>query len=137
MTEVGHLVAILGVLALIDWDDKDDRPWAMAMLEYQLRRLYTEIGSMTPGTQMLREGLRIVKSPMAGVTTMEKTLNLIGLLNPYNYETIAGEDALLKSGRYKDESRATKLFFDSPLVPMNSTIYRGLHPEEGIPFFKQ
>ena len=136
MTEVGHLVAILGVLALIDWDDKDDRPWALAMLEYQLRRLYTEVGSMTPGTQMLREGLRIVKAPMAGVNTMEKTLNLIGLLNPYNYETIAGEEALLKSGRYKGESRATKIFFDSSLVPTNSTIYRDLHPEEGIPFYK-
>lgn len=137
ITEVGHLIVIMGVLALIDWDDKDDRPWALAMLELQLRRLYTEVGAMTPGLQIFNEGFRILKSPMAAINPMEKTINLIGLLNPYNYETVAGEDALLQSGRYKGESRATKLFFESPLVPTNSTIYRDLHPEESIPFYKQ
>ena len=86
---------------------------------------------------MLSEGLKIMKSPAAGINTLENTLDLVGLINPFNYETIAGEDALMQSGRYKGESRATKLFFESPLIAMNKTIYRGLHPEEGIPFFKQ
>ena len=54
-----------------------------------------------------------------------------------NYETFAGEDAIIQSGRFKGDSRATKLWFESPLIPMNKTIYRGLHPEESIPFFKQ
>ena len=58
-------------------------------------------------------------------------------MNPFNYEVFVGEDALIQSGRYKGESKATRLFFESPLIPMNKTIYRGLHPEEGIPFFKQ
>ena len=60
-----------------------------------------------------------------------------GFMNPFNYEVFAGEDALIQSGRYKGESKATRLFFESPLILMNKTIYRGLHPEEGIPFFKQ
>ena len=107
------------------------------MAEYQARRLYTELGSMVPGPQMLKEGLRIVKSPAAGVNTIEDTLDLIGLMNPYNYEVFAGEEALLQSGRYKGESKAVRLFYESPIIPMNKTIYRGLHPEESIPFFKQ
>lgn len=137
ITEVGHFVAVALILGLIDWPDDEDRPWLVKMAEYQARRLYTELGSMIPGPQMLNEGLRILKSPAAGVNTMERTLDLIGLINPYNYETFGGEEALLKSGRYKGESRATKLFYESPLLPMSKTIYRGLHPEDGIPFFKQ
>lgn len=136
-TEVGHFLAVALILGLIDWSDDKDRPWLVKMVEYQARRLYTELGSMIPGPQMVREGLKIVKSPAAGVNTIEDALDLIGLMNPYNYEVFAGEDALLQSGRYKGESKAVKLFYESPLIPMNKTIYRGLHPEEGIPFFKQ
>ena len=137
VTEVGHFLAVALILGLMDWSDDKDRPWLVKMTEYQARRLYTELGSMIPGPQMVREGLKIVKSPAAGVNTIEDTLDLIGLMNPYNYETFAGEDALLKSGRYKGESRAVRLFYESPIIPMNRTIYRGLHPEDGIPFFKQ
>ena len=136
-TEVGHFLAIALILGLIDWSDDKDRPWLVKMAEYQARRLYTELGSMIPGPQMVREGLKIVKSPAAGVNTIEDTLDLMGLMNPYNYEWFAGEEALLQSGRYKGESRATRLFYESPIIPMNKTIYRGLHPEDGIPFFKQ
>lgn len=136
-TEVGHLLAVALILGLIDWPDDKDRPWLVKMAEYQARRLYTELGSMVPGPQMLREGLKIIKSPAAGVNTIEDTLGLIGLMNPYNYEVFAGKEALLQSGRYKGESKAVRLFYESPIIPMNKTIYRGLHPEEGIPFFKQ
>lgn len=136
-TEVAHFLAVALVLALVDWDDDKERPWLKAMAEYQARRLYTELGSFVPGPQVLNEGLKIMKSPSADIYTMEKSLDLIKLLNPYNYETFVGEEALLKSGRFKGESRATKLFYESPIIPMNKTIYRGLHPEESLPFFKQ
>lgn len=136
-TEVGHFLAIALILGLINWSDDKDRPWLVKMAEYQARRLYTELGSQIPGPQMIGETLRIIKSPAAGINTLENIINLIGLMNPFNYEVFAGEDALIQSGRYKGESKATRLFFESPLIPMNKTIYRGLHPEEGIPFFKQ
>lgn len=87
-TEVGHLLAVALILGLIDWSDDRDRPWLVKMAEYQARRLYTELGSMVPGPQMLKEGLRIVKSPAAGVNTIEDTLNLINLMNPYNLSLI-------------------------------------------------
>ena len=136
MTEVGHFLILVAFLGLVEWGDKD-RPWLEKMVEYQARRLRTELGAFIPGPQMTREAFTILKSPAAGIKTMECALDLIGLLNPYNYEIFGGEDALIQSGRYKDHSKAYRLFFESPAVPMNKTIYRGLHPEESIPFYKQ
>ena len=136
MTEVGHFLILVAFLGLVEWGDKD-RPWLEKMVEYQARRLRTELGAFIPGPQMTREAFTILKSPAAGIKTMEGSLDLIGLLNPYNYEIFGGEDALIQSGRYKDHSKAYRLFFESPAVPMNKTIYRGLHPEESIPFYKQ
>lgn len=136
MTEVGHFLILIAFLGLVDWGD-EDRPWLEKMVEYQARRLRTELGAFIPGPQMTREAFTILKSPAAGIKTMEGSLDLIGLLNPYNYEIFGGEDALIQSGRYKDHSKAYRLFFESPAVPMNKTIYRGLHPEESIPFYKQ
>ena len=137
ITEVGHFLAVALVLGLMDWSDDKDRPWLVKMAEYQARRLYTELGVLIPGPQMIGEGLKIAKSPAAGINTMQSALDLIGLINPFNYEVFDGEDALIQSGRYKGESKAYRLFFESPLIPMNKTLYRSLHPEEGIPFYKQ
>lgn len=137
LVEVSHLVVLSLILGLISFDDDKDKSYYVRMVEYQLRRLYTEIGSMVPGKSMLTEGFRILKSPAAGISTVENTLDLLGLLNPYNYELFGGEDAVLKSGRYKGHNRATKILFDSPIIPMNKTIYRNIYPEEAIPFYKQ
>lgn len=137
LTESGHFLAIALILGLMEWNPDKDRPWLERMAEYQARRLYTELGAFVPSPSFVSQGLTLLKSPAAGVNTIEDTLDLIGLLNPYNYETFGGENAILQSGRYKGESRAAKLFYESPVIPMNKTIYRGLHPEEGIPFFKQ
>ena len=131
ITEVGHYLAITAILGLIDWPDDKESPWLVKMIEYQLRRLKTEIGVMIPGKPMATEGLRIIRSPAAGINTIEDLLNLSKLLNPFNYTDE------IQSGRYKGHSTAYKSFFNSPIIPMNRTIYRGLHPEEGISFFKQ
>ena len=131
LTEIGHFLAVMAIIGLIEWSDDKDRPWLVRMLEYQSRRLYTELGAMIPGKSMISEGLKIIKSPAAGVTTIENMLDLTKLLNPWNYIDE------LQSGRYEGHSTAYKSFFESPIIPMNRTIYRGLHPETSIPFFKQ
>lgn len=131
LTETGHFLAVMAIIGLIEWSDDKDRPWLVRMAEYQARRLYTELGAMIPGKPMISEGLKIIKSPAAGVNTIENMLDLTKLLNPWNYMDE------LQSGRYEGHSTAYKSFFESPIIPMNKTIYRGLHPEEGIPFFKQ
>ena len=131
LTETGHFLAVMAIIGLIEWPDDKDRPWLVRMAEYQARRLYTELGAMIPGKPMISEGLKIIKSPAAGVNTIGDILNLTKLLNPWDYMDE------LQSGRYEGHSTAYKSFFESPVIPMNRTIYRGLHPETGIPFFKQ
>lgn len=131
LTETGHFLAVMAIIGLIEWSDGKDRPWLVRMAEYQARRLYSELGTMIPGKSMITEGLRIIKSPAAGINTIEDMLDLTKLLNPWNYMDE------LQSGRYEGHSTAYKSFFESPIIPMNRTIYRGLHPETGIPFFKQ
>lgn len=138
VTEIGQFAAISALLLLVQWpDDKKNRPWHVRMLEYQMRRLYTEMGAFVPGPQMISEGLRILKSPAAAINQVENALDLVGLINPYNYEVFAGEDAIVQSGRYKGLSKAERLIWESPFIPLQKTIYRGFHPEEGIPFYKQ
>lgn len=131
MTEVGHYAVIVAALALIDWDGKD-RPWLKKMTEYQLRRLKSEIGILIPGKPMLDEGLKIIKSPAAAIQTIQSTLDLVGLINPWNY----GEDAILKSGQFKGHTKAYRLLMKSPLAPMRNTLTRGGDPDLAIPFFK-
>ena len=137
VTEVAHYLAVITVLGLIDWDDKDNRPWLTKMVEYQLRRLKTETGVLIPGKPMVDEGLKIMKSPAAAIQTIQSTLDLIGLINPMNYEVFAGEDAILQSGQFEGKSKAYRLLMKSPLMPMRSTITRGIDPELAIPYFKQ
>ena len=137
VTEVAHYLAVITVLGLIDWDDKDNRPWLTKMVEYQLRRLKTETGVLIPGKPMIDEGLKIMKSPAAAIQTIQSTLDLIGLINPMNYEVFAGEDAILQSGQFEGKSKAYRLLMKSPLMPMRSTITRGIDPELAIPYFKQ
>ena len=131
IVEVSHFLAVAMIIGLIEWSDDKDRPWLIKMIEYQSRRLYTELGAMIPGKSMITEGLRIIKSPAAGINTIEDMLNLTKLLNPWNYTDE------IQSGRYEGHSTAYKSFFESPIIPMNKTIYRSLNPEETIPFYKQ
>jgi len=137
ITEVSHFLAVTAAIGLIEWSDDRDRPWLVKMVEYQLRRLYTELGALTPTPAMVQEGLKILKSPAAGVNTVEKALNLLDLLNPFNYETFNGEDAILQSGPYEGKSKAQQSLLKSPLAPMYNTVLRGIHIEDQIPFYKQ
>lgn len=137
MTEMAHLLAVMAVLGLMEGLDDKDRPWLVKMTEYQLRRLNTELGALTPTLAMAEEGLKIINSPAAGVNTLDKLFDMVSLLNPFNYETFAGEEALLKSGPYKGMSRAQQSLLKSPVVPMYNTIMRTIHIEDQIPFYKQ
>ena len=137
LTEVAHFLAVTAAIGLIEWSDDRDRPWLVRMVEYQLRRLYTELGAMLPGPPMLNEGFKLLQSPAAGVNTLQKAVDLVGIMNPFNYETFNGEEALIKGGQFEGYSKAQRILLRSPLVPMRNTILKGFHPEESIPFYKQ
>ena len=95
----------------------------------------TEAGAFTP-LGMSGELWNIIKSPSASINTLESFSDLIDIINPQNYEFFAGEDALVKSGRYKGHSKAYRSFFNSPLMPMNKTVYKIIHPEESLIAFR-
>lgn len=132
-TEVGYLLAIIAGIALLGGGDVDrkSRSFFLNELELQLKRQRAEIGSLVPSPMLANEALKIIKSPAAGVDTIEDMLGTLGILNPWNWTTE------MQSGRYKGHSRAYKIFMTSPFVPMNSTIYKSLNPEEIIPFYNQ
>ena len=136
--EVGQFISVCAAFSILkdvkkkadDDDEKLAKSWWFNQLLYQTRRLETEIGSqMIINPQMLQEAFNILKSPAACVNTWEGVTNMVQLLIPSNYTTI------LQSGRYKGHSKAYKLFWDSPLIPMHRTLYRGLHPQNSLQFY--
>lgn len=137
-THLGQFVA-LAALITFGFGGDDDKlkksPWYKRMVEYQSRRLYSEIAALTPTTEMYNEGRKLLKSPAAGINVLDDAATLIGLLNPMNYETFGGKDAIITRGTYKGKTKAGKIIRRN--IPMYSTIERGIHPEESLAFFKQ
>lgn len=128
---VAVLSYVVAILTHADWD-KRDNPWHRRFLAYMSRRMKTEAQAFTP-FGVWGETWNIVKSPAAAINTLESAGDLLNLLNPLNY---FGEDAIVKSGRYKGHTKARKYFMNSPLVPTNKTIYKIIHPEESIVAFR-
>lgn len=136
-TEIAHFILILLATSLLfkNPDDEpsdtsdEERSWGSYMFEYQLRRLYTEIGVLVPGPDMLNEGLRIFNSPAAGVNTIQNSMNLVHLLIPGYWEN---DDNL--RGIYKNHSQNFKTVTN--LIPGFKAIYGSLSPEERIQYYK-
>lgn len=132
-TEVLYFLGILGALMLLGGtgDDRESRSFFLNEFELQLKRQRAEIGTLVPSPWLVNEGLKTLKSPAASIDVTEDMLATFGLFLPSNYMKT------MQSGRYKGHTRAYKIFMTSPFVPMNSTIYKSLHPEEIIPFYNQ
>lgn len=136
--EVGQFISVCAAFAILkdvkkNADDDDDalaKSWWFNQLLYQTRRLESEIGSqMIINPQMIQEAFNILKSPAACVNTWEGVANMAQLMVPSNYTKT------LQTGRYKGHTKAYKLFWDSPFIPMHRTIYRGLHPQNSLQFY--
>lgn len=89
--EVAQFLLILIALSVLyggkkEPDDTEERTWSDYLLEYQLRRLYTEIGVLVPGASMANEGLRILQSPAAGCNQIQYYINLSKLCFKKYYE---------------------------------------------------
>lgn len=110
------------------WED-DDKNWLQNFILYELRRMQTEVGAVTPSMRTFSEINNIVKSPVASTRALERLSNLIGLINPQNYTDE------VKSGKFEGRSKAYKLFMESPLTLNTNTVLRQLYPEEAIKFY--
>ena len=144
--------ALLNGLATDDDDTDFENTWAFQQLRYQARRLQTELGATRIGTKMFEEAFTILKSPAAGINTLESGLNMLRLVNPLAVgeavrHTVSGNEwdentrniygKRMQSGKFKGRTKAHKIFMESPFVPIWKTIYRGTHPKESLPFFTQ
>lgn len=137
--EVGQFLAVCCAFAVLktikknaddDGEEEIAKSWWFNQLLYQTRRLESEIGAqMIINPQMIQEAFNIIKSPAACVNTWEGISNMSQLLVPSNYTHT------LQTGRYKGHTKAYKLFWDSPIIPMHRTVYRGLHPENSLAFY--
>ena len=121
-------VILMCIAAIPDDDDtpEKDKSYFYRMYKYQLYRLKNEIGVLIPGPYMVKEGVKIVQSPMASVSLLDRISNTFTLFTPWNWKEI-------QSGRYKGWYRPFNTIMD--LVPYNRSIYRTFHPEEGTAFY--
>lgn len=132
LRKVNAELAVLAIIAIAiqllpdDDDEMRQETYLSKMYRYQLYRLRTEIGTLTPSTLMVTEGLKILKSPAAGISTLERVANCVNILTPWNWEEI-------QSGRYKGWYRPWNSVMD--LVPYHRAIWRTLHPEEGVKYY--
>jgi len=126
MTEVGTFIALSTALGLITFSTDKDRPWAAKMLEYEMKRLHLEMGSMIPiNYQFPKEAMKLLTSPAASIDYVNKILEL---------GNFAKYGKVYKSGKYKDHSGFYKDVMD--LLPTKNAIEKSIHPELGINWFK-
>lgn len=127
MAQLGLIILSYNLLSNA-WED-EDKNWLQNFVLYELRRMQTEVGAVTPSTRLFSEANNIVKSPIASTKTLERVSNLFGLINPENYITEVA------TGKYAGRSRAYKLLMESPVTLNANTILRQLYPEEALKFY--
>ena len=132
-TEMMVLISICAAIAFLGNAGEDKRDvWAARMAKYQLLRLKTEIGALTPSSMMPKQALKLLDSPAASLSTLEQILNAFGVANPYNYSKI------MKSGPYKGHSEAYKDFMNMPIIGLaQAKVFRkDANPEQLDAYFK-
>ena len=137
IAEVSQFTALCLLLALIGGggDDKES-PWALRTLKYFLIREKTELGVLSPISPtslpffgMVKEGIKITKSPFAATNVLDDITGLQSLLWVPNYfDTI-------ERGDFRGHSSAYKAFIQSPLSLWYRTILRTTNPEKAANYF--
>lgn len=75
--ETGIYLSIMGINAFVDWGDDDgDDNWFKNMFSYQLIRLQSELGALTP-IGAIPEFIRLAKSPIPALNTINNTMDVL------------------------------------------------------------
>lgn len=131
VTETSQWLAMCTTVSLMGLSHQDmKKVWNLRLLEYFATRLKTDIGSLTPTPYMISDLWKIMKSPAAGMETLENLGGMLKAVSPAAWMTT------VNSGRFKGHSQGLKAIMSSPFVPGYATIYRAIHPEQAIQAYK-
>ena len=128
-----------------DDDDETKNSWWYNFLEYQIFRLYTEIGfmSITAPFQMVEYTYLLFKSPSGVMNTLERTTSLFQFMTPdywgliYNSDDEDGEDVYTyPSGRFKGMTKFERALLKFPLFGPVDNIHKAIHVDEMAKFYK-
>jgi hypothetical protein len=67
VTELFQAFCIWALANYVEWPDDKQRPWALKLAEYSVKRLAHETGGLAPSTIMIGENLKTIKEPIAMV----------------------------------------------------------------------
>ena len=124
-TEIGTFVILSTALGLITFSKDKDRPWLAKMLEYDMKRLHLEMGSMKPlNMQFPKEAIKLLSSPASSIDYVNKILRL-GNFSSYGH--------VLESGKYKGHSEFYRNTAEA--FPMVNAIEKSINPDYGIQWF--
>ena len=138
LTEVGTLIGITMTILLMGRvhmeDDKEGKgfsDWLYEMTMYQLYRLRTEVGAMSPNLQLAKEAGTILAEPFAGMRVIENALSSVQALIPSNWKKE------VKSGKYKGHSYGYRYLMNAPVVSIAKTVSRAFDQSDLIEFYKR
>lgn len=108
--EIVQFLCVWAIVNFVEWPDDEDRPWAMKLAEYSAKRLYHELGGLTPSLVMGQEMLKNVKNPIPATSVGFDMINLVGsLIDPRDWNDE------MQSGPYKGMSTLEKHFLKAPI----------------------
>lgn len=128
LADVGYIMAaaifVNAILPMIGGDDDDD-DWAIQMAAYQANRMLAELSFFIDP----RQTIAILKSPAAGIESVNGAINLITkAANPwYGYEEIS-------RGRWRGYTRVEKAAYEA--VPVLKTVSDWAWPSDKLIYLK-
>lgn len=139
LTETAQFLALWAFVALTDWkidDDDDDEKRAKKALEYQARRLLTELRAFTvvDPVSFIRSNLKLMDQPIAAFSLADRIPKMVDAFKFWDWGNWAEEDDYIQTGRFKGHTEAYRgaVYF----IPFWSQWEAFRHPEYLIPFYR-
>ena len=124
---------------MTDWkidDDDDDEKRAKKALEYQARRLLTELRAFTvvDPVSFIRSNLKLMDQPIAAFSLADRIPKMVDAFKFWDWGNWAEEDDYIQTGRFKGHTEAYRgaVYF----IPFWSQWEAFRHPEYLIPFYR-
>ena len=134
IVSLAQTLLVFGAVQIIEamaGDKPKQSPWAIKMMNYKYRRLYSELAAFTPSLGMVNEALKIVESPFAACRILDKNIEFLEMFNPWNW----AEGATIHQGKYAGHTKGAKAILQC--LPVYSSMVNTFDPYEATKFFKQ